>query len=106
MHVAAEEALQSPTNFHAGGQDAQDKSTDTSSKTGVEASPGTGREARIAIDDAPAFEVVRLGTDRRLLVNRKSQLKMYRCWMQGRFRKPVASREGWRVDPIESQTIP
>lgn len=33
------------------------------------------------------FEVVHMGTDRRLLVNRSSKLKMYRCWMQGHFRK-------------------
>ena len=38
---------------------------------------------------SPAFEILSLATDRRLLVNRKSQLKMYRCWMQGRFRKPL-----------------
>ena len=38
---------------------------------------------------SPVFEVVRLATDRRLLVNRQKQLKMYRCWMQGRFRKPL-----------------
>lgn len=36
-----------------------------------------------------AFEILKLGTDRRLLVNRQKQLKMYRCWMQGRFRKPL-----------------
>ena len=40
----------------------------------------------------PRFEVVNLGTDRRLLVNRQRKLKMYRCWMQGRFRKPLTSR--------------
>jgi tRNAThr (cytosine32-N3)-methyltransferase len=34
------------------------------------------------------FEIVDLAVDRRLLVNRAKQLKMYRCWMQGRFRKP------------------
>ncbi|KAJ5202089.1 tRNA(Thr) (cytosine(32)-N(3))-methyltransferase [Penicillium cinerascens] len=33
------------------------------------------------------FEVVHMGIDRRLLVNRSSKLKMYRCWMQGHFRK-------------------
>ncbi|KAK2629998.1 hypothetical protein QTJ16_000818 [Diplocarpon rosae] len=33
------------------------------------------------------FEVLDLGVDRRLLVNRAKQLKMYRCWMQGRFQK-------------------
>ena len=33
------------------------------------------------------FEILSLGVDRRLLVNRQRKLKMYRCWMQGRFRK-------------------
>lgn len=37
----------------------------------------------------PSFEILDLGVDRRLTVNRKEQLKMYRCWMQGRFRKPL-----------------
>lgn len=36
------------------------------------------------------FEVVDIGVDRRLLVNRAKELKMYRCWIQGRFRKPIA----------------
>lgn len=35
-----------------------------------------------------AFDVVSLGVDRRMLVNRQKQLKMYRCWMQGQFKKP------------------
>jgi tRNAThr (cytosine32-N3)-methyltransferase len=35
----------------------------------------------------PSFEIEELGVDRRLLVNRAKQLKMYRCWIQGRFRK-------------------
>ena len=35
----------------------------------------------------PCFSVVDMGVDRRLLVNRKKELKMYRCWLQGRFRK-------------------
>ncbi|ORY71996.1 methyltransferase domain-containing protein [Pseudomassariella vexata] len=35
----------------------------------------------------PSFEIEDLGVDRRLLVNRAKKLKMYRCWMQGRFRK-------------------
>ncbi|EPQ56165.1 methyltransferase [Gloeophyllum trabeum ATCC 11539] len=35
----------------------------------------------------PLFATEQLGVDRRLLVNRKRQLKMYRIWMQGKFRK-------------------
>ncbi|KAF5373355.1 hypothetical protein D9615_007360 [Tricholomella constricta] len=35
----------------------------------------------------PLFTIEQLGVDRRLLVNRKRQLKMYRVWMQGKFRK-------------------
>lgn len=36
----------------------------------------------------PKFEIVNFGVDRRMLVNRRRRLKMYRCWMQGLFRKP------------------
>lgn len=35
----------------------------------------------------PPFIIEQLGVDRRLLVNRKRQLKMYRVWVQGKFRK-------------------
>lgn len=35
----------------------------------------------------PLFSITQLGIDRRLLVNRKRQLQMYRVWMQGKFRK-------------------
>ncbi|KAF9473414.1 methyltransferase [Pholiota conissans] len=35
----------------------------------------------------PLFTTEQLGIDRRLIVNRKRQLKMYRVWMQGKFRK-------------------
>lgn len=37
----------------------------------------------------PLFTTEQLGVDRRLLVNRKRQLKMYRVWMQGKFRRIV-----------------
>jgi tRNAThr (cytosine32-N3)-methyltransferase len=33
------------------------------------------------------FEVAALGVDRRLIVNRATRVKMYRCWIQGRFQK-------------------
>ncbi|KIX06669.1 uncharacterized protein Z518_04645 [Rhinocladiella mackenziei CBS 650.93] len=33
------------------------------------------------------FGVLNLDVDRRLIVNRQRRIKMYRCWIQGRFRK-------------------
>ncbi|KIY46812.1 methyltransferase [Fistulina hepatica ATCC 64428] len=38
------------------------------------------------------FTTVSLGVDRRLIVNRKRKLKMYRVWMQGMFRKNNCER--------------
>lgn len=35
------------------------------------------------------YEVVQKRADRRLLTNRKRQLKMFRVWVQGKFRKPL-----------------
>ena len=42
----------------------------------------------------PLFATVKLATDRRMLVNRKRKLKMYRCWLQGVFEKPVLGGDG------------
>jgi tRNAThr (cytosine32-N3)-methyltransferase len=36
------------------------------------------------------FDIEQIGVDRRLLVNRKRQLKMYRVWMQAKFTKPTS----------------
>lgn len=51
----------------------------------------TGIENSKSLEDStlPIFEILSLGVDRRLLVNRQKQLRMHRCWMQGRFRKPL-----------------
>ena len=35
------------------------------------------------------FRVLNLDIDRRLIVNRQRRIKMYRCWIQGRFQKPA-----------------
>lgn len=41
----------------------------------------------------PGLEVLNLAVDRRMLVNRQRKIKMYRCWMQGRFRKALSNNE-------------
>lgn len=52
-------------------------------KDSDEANPAT----EDAIPHLASFDVEKLDFDRRLLVNRAKKLKMYRCWIQGRFRK-------------------
>lgn len=48
-------------------------------------------------EKAPSFEITNLGVDRRMLVNRQRKLKMYRCWMQGRFQKPQTEAQSTEV---------
>lgn len=48
----------------------------------------TEEELREIFCENGPFTEEKIGTDRRLLVNRKKQLKMYRIWLQGVFRKP------------------
>ncbi|KAM0749693.1 methyltransferase [Meredithblackwellia eburnea MCA 4105] len=48
-----------------------------------------GTDATAAPSSPFRFELLHLGVDRRLLLNRKKQLKMYRVWLQGRWRKPI-----------------
>ena len=47
------------------------------------------KSAEIDGQERPKFQVLNLGVDRRMLVNRQRKLKMYRCWMQGHFQKPL-----------------
>lgn len=49
----------------------------------------TEEELREIFCENGPFTEEKIGTDRRLLVNRKKQLKMYRIWLQGVFRKPL-----------------
>ncbi|KAL9126456.1 MAG: hypothetical protein Q9217_004494 [Psora testacea] len=51
---------------------------------------GGTRDLRLKVS-RPAFDIISLGVDRRMLVNRQKQLKMYRCWIQGRFKKPITN---------------
>ncbi|KAI0810705.1 methyltransferase [Xylaria sp. FL0064] len=52
-----------------------------------ESTPDVAQEPSAAKEESQLFEIEELGVDRRMLVNRAKKLKMYRCWMQGRFRK-------------------
>jgi len=47
----------------------------------------TAHKAGTTKENIDLFEIEELGVDRRMLVNRAKKLKMYRCWIQGRFRK-------------------
>ncbi|GAP89171.1 putative actin binding protein [Rosellinia necatrix] len=47
------------------------------------------QEPSAAVRKSQLFDIEELGVDRRMLVNRAKKLKMYRCWMQGRFRKKI-----------------
>lgn len=38
------------------------------------------------------FDILNLDVDRRLIVNRQRRIKMYRCWIQGRFKKPDSAQ--------------
>lgn len=64
---------------------------DTEIEAEAEKEPETKADADAAAeaktDVAPLFDIENLGADRRLLVNRAEKIKMYRCWLQGRFRK-------------------
>lgn len=59
---------------------------DMKAESGVEKAPSNSEER-------PKFEIMNLAADRRMLVNRQRKLKMYRCWMQGQFRKPETAAE-------------
>lgn len=61
---------------------------DTEIEAEKEPETKTDADADAAMTDvAPLFDIENLGADRRLLVNRAEKIKMYRCWLQGRFRK-------------------
>lgn len=60
-------------------QEIQDEENDSMNKT----------DSNDVSAKRPRFDVLNLGIDRRMLVNRQRKLKMYRCWMQGRFQKPL-----------------
>lgn len=49
----------------------------------------TEEELRQIFTESGPFEEKRIATDRRLLVNRKKQLKMYRNWLQAVFEMPA-----------------
>jgi tRNAThr (cytosine32-N3)-methyltransferase len=75
---------QQETRESSGGEEAGEKDVDAlSDSVSYLAVSRPGSHGR--------FEVVNFGVDRRMLVNRQRRLKMYRCWMQAKFRKPFGT---------------
>lgn len=52
------------------------------------------------------FQILNLGVDRRLMVNRKRRLKMYRCWMQGYFKKRALAATDANGEASEANETP
>lgn len=75
-----------------------DDTVERNQNVAVEAKLGDGN----ADEEPAAFEIVNLAVDRRMLVNRQRKLKMYRCWMQGRFRKPIRCGSSTDKRPSEA----
>lgn len=74
----------------------EEQQTETNTEQTTEEIADKGQEEQAQTEDSVegAFEVLNLGIDQRLLVNRQRKLKMYRCWLQARFRKRVPGESG------------
>ena len=86
---SAEKGLQIPISAEAPADGAEGETPEPVGEQSAEAKEAAKKEG--------AFEVKLMGADRRLIVNRQSKLKMYRCWMQGHFVK----RDGSAVEATE-----
>lgn len=51
---------------------------------------------------SPRFNILDLDVDRRMIVNRQKKIKMYRCWIQGRFQKPLEPLDDDNDNRIET----
>ena len=81
-----EEEVSSNTARNERPKDSDEGSTTTETIPDRELGALGTEDPRSSLPETP-FDIVSLGVDRRMLVNRQKQLKMYRCWMQGQFRK-------------------
>ncbi|TFB05118.1 hypothetical protein CCMA1212_002411 [Trichoderma ghanense] len=72
-------------NFYIRGDGTRVYFFDQDELAGIWSGPEATEDA--AETDVPRFTIEKLGVDRRLLVNRAEKIKMYRCWLQGQFRK-------------------
>lgn len=86
---SAENGLQIPIGDENPTEEASEQTTDELSA-----------EAKQLAKEKGAFEVLNMGADRRLIVNRGTKQKMYRCWMQGNFLK----RGGAKVKATTAST--
>lgn len=89
-----------------GGEGLEGSQEERSHEQGVTEGQEHNEDTSVEQSSTPSFEILDLGVDRRLNVNRKDKLMMYRCWMQGRFRKPFlqdpSSSEGEHIEALSS----
>jgi tRNAThr (cytosine32-N3)-methyltransferase len=55
----------------------------------IDSSDQTSSEESHTANLDSGFEIVRVGVDRRMIVNRLRRLKMHRCWLQAKFVKRI-----------------
>ncbi|PGH17855.1 hypothetical protein AJ80_04678 [Polytolypa hystricis UAMH7299] len=60
------------------------------------------QEQKTTIPVAAGFDVLNISIDRRLIVNRREKLKMYRCWMQARFVKRITGADSSSPSSLET----
>ncbi|GAA5996596.1 hypothetical protein JCM5350_006756 [Sporobolomyces pararoseus] len=80
--------------------DENETSTEGETTTPVEEKVATTTSGTIPVTTATRviareskLDLLQLGVDRRMILNRKRQLKMMRVWLQGRWRKPIVEEK-------------
>ncbi|TID27814.1 actin binding protein [Venturia nashicola] len=89
----------------SGDRETKEKHETTQTENAEEAGIADGVASLSIVPLKPLkFEVLNLGVDRRMLVNRQRRLKMYRCWLQAKFRKPFENGEAEKKQAMPQES--